>query len=49
MVAAYAATARLIYDRCVVYKLGLELSFNVAAKVLLGGKQVLWPVWYALG
>ncbi len=49
LVAAYGAKARLICDRCVVYKLGLELSFNMAAKVSLGGKEVLWPVWYTLG
>jgi hypothetical protein len=38
--AAYGAKAQLICDSCIVYKLGFELSFNVAAKVSLGGEQV---------
>ncbi len=49
LVAAYGANAQLICDWCIVYKLGLELSFNVTAKVSLGGKQMRWSVWYTLG
>jgi hypothetical protein len=48
-VTAYGATAQLICDRCIVYKLGFELSFNMAAKVSLGAEKVCWPAWYTLG